>query len=404
MTSSATYQGMRTLAVTMAIQALVSLVAMSGPVLAPTAAVDFGIPATYIGVFVGLIYLGAALATLTSGSLIRRYGPIGISQISLLACAAGLGLTVTGAVSLLTPSALLIGFGYGPVTPASSHILARTVPRRLMSLMFSLKQTGVPLGGALAGVVLPPILVAYGWRAAVGVADLACLLVIAMASSTRRELDHDADGSHPVSAQGRMESLRLVWSKPALRLLCISSFFFCMVQVSLSTYLMSYLTVERHTPLIVAGVLFSVVQIAGVVGRVVWGLFSDRWLGAASTLGLLGLAMSITCALTIEGAGVLPAGVVTGCFALYGATAIGWNGVFLAEVARQAPPESAGAATGGALAMTYLGAVIGPPLFGALASCLGSYGQSLIIVSVPAAMCGMTFLRARRAFDHASLA
>jgi sugar phosphate permease len=198
-----------------------------------------------------------------------------------------------------------------------------------------------------------------------------------------------------------MEPLRLVWLQPALRLLCISSFFFCMVQVSLSTFLTSYLTIECHMPLIVAGALFSVAQVAGVVGRIAWGLFSDRWLGGASTLGLLGLAMSAMCALTIEGAGVLPTAVVTACLALYGATAIGWNGVFLAEVARQAPPNSTGLATGGALAMTYLGAVVGPPVFGVLAAHIGSYGESLIIVSAPAAMCGMALLRARRAFDQA---
>ena len=58
----------------------------------------------------------------------------------------------------------------------------------------------------------------------------------------------------------------------------------------------------------------------------------------------------------------LEADVVTLALA-FGATASGWNGVYLAEVARLAPSGQAGSATGGALAFTYAGVVAGPPLF-----------------------------------------
>ena len=61
---------------------------------------------------------------------------------------------------------LLIGLGYGPITPASSHVLARTASPRRMALTFSLKQTGVPLGAALAGAALPLLAVGSGWRTA----------------------------------------------------------------------------------------------------------------------------------------------------------------------------------------------------------------------------------------------
>ncbi|WP_417276298.1 hypothetical protein [Castellaniella sp.] len=44
----------------------------------------------------------------------------------------------------MTVGALLIGLGYGPITPAHR-----------MSFVFSIKQTGVPLGGVLAGLVVP---------------------------------------------------------------------------------------------------------------------------------------------------------------------------------------------------------------------------------------------------------
>ena len=62
---------------------------------------------------------------------------------------------------------VVIGLGYGPITPASSQVLARTTPPARMALTFSIKQTGVPAGAALAGAVLPALALAVGWRARV---------------------------------------------------------------------------------------------------------------------------------------------------------------------------------------------------------------------------------------------
>src|SRR5690625_6599662 len=58
-----------------------------------------------------------------------------------------------------------------------------------------------------------------------------------------------------------------------------------------------------------------------------------------------------------------PVWLVVVICAAFGATAIGWNGVYLAEVARLAPAGQAGLMTGGTLFFTYLGVVIGPPIF-----------------------------------------
>jgi hypothetical protein len=73
---------------------------------------------------------------------------------------------------------------------------------------------------------------------------------------------------------------------------------------------------------------------------------------------------------------------------VYGATAIGWNGVYLAEVARIVPPGQAASATGGTLAMTYLGVVVLPVAFWALVAITGSYALAF------AAAGGLTLWRA----------
>ncbi|MBA2673954.1 hypothetical protein [Ramlibacter sp.] len=61
--------------------------------------------------------------------------------------------------------------------------------------------------------------------------------------------------------------------------------------------------------------------------------------------------------------------------------------VYLAEVARLSPPGMASAATGGALAVTFLGVVLGPVLFAALSGATGSYRAGYAALVLPALLC-----------------
>ena len=90
-------------------------------------------------------------------------------------------------------------------------------------------------------------------------------------------------------------------------------------------------------------------------------------------LVVLSIAASASCALTASFAGTwtIPAMVLACVFAGIGTA--GWYGVFLAEVARLAPPERIGLATGGALFFVYAAICVGPLVFAAAVSISGGY-------------------------------
>src|SRR4029077_6931932 len=113
-----------------------------------------------------LIYLSATISALLSGRAIGRHGPMRMSQASLALSAAGLGLMATANAFLVVVGALVIGLGYGQVTPSSSAILVERTPPNLRAFIFSLKQTCVPIGGALAGAMLPALIYSVGWQRA----------------------------------------------------------------------------------------------------------------------------------------------------------------------------------------------------------------------------------------------
>jgi fucose permease len=227
---------------------------------------------------------------------------------------------------------------------------------------------------------------------------LSCIGMAFLAEPTRRRLDTDAEPDLPLSLQSVGAPIRLVWSVPSLRLLVISSFFFSATQVSLTTFLLPYLTSQLQLSLISAGLVFSAAQAAGVAGRIVWGYLADRRFAPPLMLGALalaGAAASIVAALIGPGVSLaLPMCL----FMAYGAVAIGWNGVFLAAVAREAPAGQAGIATGGSLAITFFGAVVGAPAFGLMAQWSGSFGASFAVVSSLSALCGIALIRRRGVF------
>ena len=65
-----------------------------------------------------------------------------------------------------------------------------------------------------------------------------------------------------------------------------------------------------------------------------------------------------------------------------GACAMGWNGLFLSEVARRAPPGTGARTMSAIIPFTFAGALVGPPLFSAVAAASGSYGAGFVAVSL----------------------
>ncbi len=378
---------MLALLATLAIQALVSMTVLTPPVLAALAAPDLGIASERIGLFTAVVYAGAIMSSASSGALLARVGPLRLSQWCLLFCAVGIGTASLAFIPAIVLGAVLMGLGYGPVTPASSHILIRqTVPQR-RSLVFSVKQTGVPLGGALAGFVAAPLALLVGRQgAALSVAGASLVLALAV-EPLRARFDEDNVGR--VAAGSPLAGIRLVLRTPALRRLALSSTSFAATQLSLATFLVTFLTERVGIPLVTAGIVMAVAQASGVVGRILLGWVADRLLRPGRVLALLGIGMATASVATGLISSTWPAPAIFAATALLGLTGLSWNGVYLAEVAAIAPPGAAGAATGGALSVTFLGIVLGPALFSAVVSLSGSYTLGFSIVAAASLVGGL---------------
>jgi len=376
-----------TLPVTLFVQAAASAAVIGPTVAAPRLLERLLLGPAAVGLYIAAVYLAAMFSSSLGALLVRSRGPIRASQLALCASAAGLALLAMPSVWAAAAGALLIGIGYGPITPASSQMLSRTTEAHRYGLVFSIKQTGVPLGGVVAGLMVPALVTLSGAVAALAGTGALCLLAAALAQPLSGTLDRERDGavSWPRPAQ-LLAPVRFVAAHPVLRPLVLVSFVLSMVQVSLTSYMVSYLTADLRWTLLAAGAALSASQVAGMAGRIAWGLLADRWLGPRRTLlGLAGVMAACCLAMPWLAIGT-PAAPVLALLCVFGATAVGWNGVYLATVARQVPQSEAAMATGGSLFFTFFGVVVGPPLFGLAGTAFGGLGGAFALLALPLAV------------------
>ena len=369
------------LLVTIAVQVLATFTTLSLAAIAPDVATGLGVSPELVGFQVSLIYLGAAVMSTVAGFQLRRWGPIRVSQASLMFCVVGAALAVIPSVPAIATGSLIIGFGYGMTNPAASELLLRLMPAGRRNLIFSIKQTGVPIGGVLAGLTAPSISQSFGWQWAPALAAISCFLLVPLMQPLRAAWDADRDPTARFSERP-FDAMTIVWRSPPLRWLSISGFFYAAVQLSLATFVVTLLVTDAEFSLIEAGVVLAVVQAAGVVGRVAWGWVADR-LGHGLVVLIIMGAASVTGGLLVMAVSeAWGAAAIYILFALFGLNALGWTGVYQVEAARYAPQGKLGTVIGGITAPTYGGVIIGPTVFSLAFISVGSYTTTFALVAL----------------------
>lgn len=369
------------LAATLATQSLTTLCALALSAVAPRAAADLGIGPALVGYQVSVIYAGAVITSLAGGGFVRRLGATRASQLAMWLAAAGCLLSSLGTLPALALGALVIGLGYGCTNPAASHLLSRTRSGAHMNLIFSIKQCGVPVGGVLAGLLLPPVTLLWSWEAGL----VACALVTLALSGALFVVRRSWDADRTVAARlfiSPLAGLTLIWRHPILRWLAICSFAYSAVQLSLTGLLVTYLVTEIGIDLVLAGSLLAIAQVAGAAGRLAWGWLADRMRSGSKVLIINGVIAALAAVLTALIAAAWPVPLIAAVIAVFGFCAVGWNGVFMAVIARQAPPQSIGLATGATLSITFAGVVVGPSAFAMMHDGLGlSYADGYLLMA-----------------------
>jgi MFS family permease len=364
-------------------------------VLAPVILTDLEIDPSWLGIYIALAAGSALVVQVGCGSFIVRYGALRVSQISLITAGLGLVLATPGSILILVLSALIIG-GVAFSTPASSHLLGRYAPRKWAPLVFSIKQTAVPAGILVTGLLAPFLSELYGWRYTFLIIAASCVVFAIMLEPFRKEFDSDKEMSRKFRMGDFKRTITLVLCHQELRSLALACFAFVGLQATFITYFVIYLTHIGYS-LTEAGQIFALATSVAVLGRIFWGWLSSSYVSARVMLAVLALGMAVTVGLSSLFDETWEVWQVTLISAAVSATVFSWHGVILAETVRLAPESMRGALTGGVLSFGQLGGLIMPLLYSTLLWATGSYRVGFIVCAVPALFVGLVLLYTARA-------
>ena len=307
-----------------------------------------------------MVYGIGFFASSAAGSTIIKVGPLRASQVCLIGAAWGTLIFSFGVIWLIVPVALMLGIGMGPSTPASSQILARFSTPRRAPLVFSIKQTGVPIGGALAGFVLVPIAEYVSWQAALLLCGVAAWTAAIWMQRFRDRFDDERDHNRRISVSDVGTSFRAATATPALRKLAFAGMAYSGLQVGFMYYFITYSVSEMGLTEIAAGQIYGISMGLAIVGRIFWGWLAGGVFSSRALLVFLSFSMfAATAALGLATPDWGAMGLGAAALA-FGATGVSWNGVHLAEVARHAPAGQVAVVMGGVISCCFLGLIALP--------------------------------------------
>ncbi|MBI4589705.1 MAG: MFS transporter [Candidatus Rokubacteria bacterium] len=383
------------------VQTFANVGPMGLPAIAPLIRQDLGLSLTQAGSFLSAYYVGPILMSLPAGWLADRWGilrtmVVGETLIALGLAAAG----GAGSFSVLIVLMILAGTGYGLLNPTSTKAVIAWFPPAQRATAVGLKQTGLPFGGAVGAAVLPLIALLAGWRSAV-ILSAGGVVVLGVATLFLYRDPADLPRATPGSPAPSMWS---VLRSRDLWMVASATLIFAAMQTVWMSFLVLYLQDVVRLPVVTAARYLAQAQAMGVVGRVAFGLLSDRTFGGRRriVLFLAGIGSGL-CSLVMAGIGPGSSPWLLSALALaFGFVGIGWNGVQHTLMAELAGARAAGTAVGLGLAVSSLGVTLGPPAFGWLVERIGGYRVPWIALaaSMVVALALLGFVReGRRRYD-----
>jgi MFS family permease len=326
---------------------------------------DLGFGESRLGIAVGAFFAAAALSSAVLGRTAERLGPTTSMRTS--ATLSAVSLLGIAAAARNYPT-LLLWLALGGVAnalaqPAANLFIARTVADARLGMAFAIKQSGIPAATLLGGLAVPSIALTVGWRWAF---VAGALLPIAGGLTI------------PQAGAGRAPTMRAAKVRvplPPLVVLGIGIGFGAAAAGTLGAFLVNA-AVDAGIAEGPAGLLVSVGSAIGIAVRLLAGSRADRRTGGhLRVVSLMLVAGSVAYLLYASQVGWL---LVLATPLAFGA-GWGWPGLFNLAIVR-AHPAAPGTASGITQTGTYVGAVTGPVVFGAVVEA-ASYRAAWILAA-----------------------
>ena len=370
------------------------------PAIVPTlrgrgAITEHGLTLGEVGILVAAPSVGLLLTLILWGVAADRIGErivisagLALASAALLAAAAVHGFIALGLVLVVA------GAAGASVNAASGRMVIGWFAARQRGLAMGIRQTGQPLGVAIAAAILPPVAARWGVRGAFTTMALLCAVAVVAVVLLA------ADPPRPAVVAGAPRA-RSPYRDGVLWRIHASSAALVVPQFAVSAFTLAYLVSERDWSPIAAGRLIVAFQVAGAAGRVVAGIWSDRVGSRLRPMRTLAVASTVLMVALAIG-DLAHSVVIVAAFGLAAIVTVADNGLAFTAVAERAGPAWAGRALGVQNTGQNLSAALTPPVLGAVVGVFGYDAGFAVAAVFPLLAIGLIPVRrAARAHDLA---
>lgn len=333
------------------------------------------------GLIVSAVNIGPIFSMIIFGNLMDKYGEkwiVGLGSILL-----GLNVLLAYGVEnyyILLAILMFVGIWYGTAQPGGSSAIVKWFPKGNRGLAMGIRQTGIPIGGALASMLLPFFFYRYGLSSAILVQSIVAISggIIFLIFYKNRSVETEAKETYTF-----LEKLNNIKKRFDLYPVFLIGITMISLQLIVVAHLMSFLHNTLKISLNLSGTFLSVTLLGGMIGRIVLAWLSDHLFNGNRSKPL---QITIGCTfLTIICLIYLPFYIplwATGilCFIL-GFLGIGWYSLFIVLVSEKANPNFIGLTVSFALTLNQLFIVIAPSLFGLLVDSFNGYKIPFFLVA-----------------------
>lgn len=364
------------------------------PVLANFYKADFDLSMGQVGLLTATISLGTTVPAIACGFLVDTIGvrPMLVGGVSLVASSIFL-LSMAPSYAVALPLAFFAGVGHAMSSPALAMSVVQWFQAKGRGTAMGVKQTGIPVCGAIAAATLPALALAVNWRFATVCLAIVIFGTAAFAFGFYRKPQQDIIHLSK-RLNGTFKAMALnhnIWRAGALAFVLVGT------QNCIITYLILYLRDVLSLPVAAAGALLSLAQLAGLVSRIGGGVASDVLFSGRrkEVLTLSGGTAFATVAFVALFGGNLSSSFVALPVIVLGISVLGWHGVWVALATELGGKTGGGTALGIATTFSQAGGTLLPLAFGLLLDMSGSYQVSWAFLAVLAASATLVFSQLR---------
>ncbi|WP_255437426.1 MFS transporter [Thalassobacillus sp. CUG 92003] len=347
---------------------------------------DLGLTKAQVGLLPSALFLGQALASIPSGFVVDRFGSKPLLLI-LSSCIGTSFLLMTFQTNFVLVLLLIMigGIGYGGMHPTTNRGIVYWFTQKQRGTAMGIKQMGITFGSALSAILLLPLAETYGWRIVVLIACLGLMAAGALAFLFYRDPKVEEDKQRKkASPASTFSSLAAMAKNKPLLLISLSAMGINGSQMCLNTYLVLFTYEQIGINLVLAGLLLVVSEVGGSLGRIGWGVISDRMFGG-ERLKVMMIIVIITLCLSAVVAFIpagTPYGLLVPLFFLFGFSVSGFNGIWMNLASELVPKEQAGLSSGFSITLGSAGVILLPPLFGTIIDQSNTYTFAWLMISI----------------------